>query len=81
MRITYRTLAKLIDKMSDEQKDSDVTVEIETENECYAAGLRISGEDHDSLDENHPIIFVPASYVDVPRSDDVESIWANITDT
>jgi len=78
MRITYRTLAALINKMSEIQKDTDVTVEIETENECYAAELRICDDEHDSLDENHPVIFVPNSFIDTPRSDDVEALWVEI---
>jgi hypothetical protein len=76
MRITYRTLAKLIDKMSDEQKDSDVTVEIQMDDECYAAELRICDDNHDSLDEDHPVLFVPEELGS--RSDDIDVIWANI---
>jgi len=61
MRITYRTLASLIALMNDEQKDSDVTVEIPTEgnSECYSAELRLAGEDHDGgLDDGHPLFYV-----------------------
>lgn len=49
MRITYRTLGKLIAAMNEEQLDCDLTVEIPTEqsSECYAAELRIAGDDHD----------------------------------
>ena len=75
MRITYRTLAKLIDKMSDEQKDYDVTVEDENMDECFAAELRIGGEDHDSLDPPYyPVLYIPTGELD-PRSDNVEMIW------
>lgn len=73
MRITYRTLGKLIEKMNDDQLDSDVTVEVE-DSECYPAELRIIGEDHDGgLDDGHPVIFT--NFVsDTPRLDDVDEI-------
>jgi len=61
MRITYRTLKNLIEKMNEDQLDSDVTVELPTEStsECYAADLRIAGEEHDGgLVEGHPVLYV-----------------------
>ena len=64
MRITYRTLSKLLDMLTEEQKDMDVTVEIASDydTECYAAELRIAGSEHwasnGSLDENHPVVFI-----------------------
>jgi len=61
MRITYRTLGKLIAAMNEEQLDCDLTVEIPTEqsSECYSAELRIAGDEHDGgLDESHPVIYV-----------------------
>ena len=60
MRITYRTLGMLIGCMDDNQLDSDVTVEIPTEGsaECYAAELRLAGENHDGgLDDGHPVLY------------------------
>ena len=72
MRITYRTLAQLIEKMSDEQKDCDVTVEDGIENECYHAELRISAENHDSLDDNHPVIFI--GNITNERVDDIDRL-------
>lgn len=58
MRITYRTLAALIERMDENQKDSDVTVEVE-DSECFSAELRIADEEHDGgLDDNHPVLFV-----------------------
>ena len=55
--MTYRDLYNQLKKLTDEQLDTDVTVEDGTENECYAADLRICGIEHDSLDENHPVIY------------------------
>jgi hypothetical protein len=81
MRITYRTLNALIDKMSDEQKDSDVTVEFD--DECFAAHLRICGNEHDSLDPDHPVLYVPNElFEEMPnvldRRDDVDQIAKDI---
>lgn len=79
-RITYRTLEKLISCMSDQQKDCDVTVEIfDGENtECFGATLQISGSEHDSLDEDHPILYVNQVNPPADRSDDVEEICQKI---
>ena len=62
--------------MNDDQKDSDVTAEIfDGENtECFAAELLISGEDHDSLDEGHPVLWVNQVQAPENRSDDVDEI-------
>jgi hypothetical protein len=65
MRITYRTLAALIEMMSEDQIDSDVTVEIGVEGECYAAELRICDGEHDSLDDDHPVIYIPHDQIPV----------------
>ena len=59
MRITYRTLANRIAMMNDDQKDSDLTVEIADEqgSECYAAELCIAGDSHSGgLDVGHPVL-------------------------
>jgi len=61
MRITYKKLAEAISKMTVEQQNSDVTVELEQygeSNECYAGSLEICSDNHDSLDDGHPVIFV-----------------------
>lgn len=60
MRITYKQLADMINTMTVEQQNMDLTVEIfDGENtECFAATIRIADEDHDSLDYDHPIIWV-----------------------
>jgi hypothetical protein len=55
MRITYRTLAAAIQQMTAEQQDCDVTYE-DYEGECRAVTLRICGENHDSLDDYHPVL-------------------------
>lgn len=78
MRITYRTLAALIGRMDDEQKDSDVTMELVTEqgSECYPAELRICGENHDSLDDGHPVLMEIDP--ETERRDDVATIATEI---
>jgi hypothetical protein len=59
MRITYRQLVEMMNAIfTDEQWDSDVTVEDGINDECFAAELRICDNSHDSLDYNHPVIFV-----------------------
>lgn len=58
MRITYRQLRTMLNALTEEQLDCDVTVEDEYEEECYAAEFKICGSEHDSLEENHPVIFV-----------------------
>lgn len=57
---TYRQLAEMISKMSDEQKDSNITVHDGAEDEMHIAELRIiNGEVEDRLDDNHPVIYAP----------------------
>ena len=57
--MTFRELAASIATMSEEQKDCDLTVELGITDECIPAELRICGSNHDSLDVNHPFIYVP----------------------
>lgn len=60
MRITYKTLGELISRMSEEQQQCEVTVELAGEyyNECFSAELQIAGDAHEGgLDDDHPIIF------------------------
>lgn len=64
--------------MNDDQKDSDLTVEIPTEgeSECFAAELRIAGESHDGgLDDGHPVIYVYCLNDDEQiRTDNIQQI-------
>jgi hypothetical protein len=56
--ITYRELARIInEEFTEEQKDSDLTVEDSIEQECYSAELRICDNNHDSLEDGHPVIY------------------------
>lgn len=60
--MTYRELLAELQGLDDDQLDSDVTVELGLEDECYPAELRICDTDHfahnGSLDEFHPVIYV-----------------------
>lgn len=55
--MTYRDLLIKLQEMTNEQLDSTLTVEDGSANECYRGELRICGTEHDSLDENHPVIY------------------------
>jgi hypothetical protein len=57
--MTYRELLAELNKLSDEQLDCTVTSEDSYEEECYPAELRICAENHDSLENGHPVIFIP----------------------
>lgn len=73
MRITYRTLGKLIERMSEFQLDCDVTVDVGLDaTQFYAGELRINDDDLE-LDENHPVIYTCYSGQE-QRRDDVENI-------
>lgn len=69
MRITYRTLQAILSNLSEEQLDSDVTVELfdGESTECFPAHLRICGSNHDTLDENHPVIYLDTTQGDTER--------------
>lgn len=56
--MTYRDLLKKMGSFTAEQLDCTVTVEISWDNECFPASLRIADSEHNSLDENHPVIFI-----------------------
>lgn len=59
MRITYRQLVEMMNAtFTDEQWDYDVTVEDGINDECFAAELRIADTNHDTLDYNHPVIYI-----------------------
>ena len=56
--MTYREMVlKMLKTFTEDQWDSDLTVEDHTEEECYPAELRICGLEHNCLDENHPVIY------------------------
>jgi len=57
-KITYRELIQRLNKLTDEQLDCDVTVDLGTSEECFAAEFRVCGENHWTLDDNHPVIYV-----------------------
>ena len=59
--MTYQDLFNALSKMTPEQLQCDLTVEIAMDygsNECYPAELKICGLEHGVLDEDHPVIFV-----------------------
>jgi hypothetical protein len=59
----YKELLAELLTMTYDQLNCDVTVEGGeyglAENECIAADLRICGLNHDSLDDGHPVIYIP----------------------
>lgn len=58
-KLTYRQLAAIInEQFNDDQKDMDVTIELGTMQEAFAAELRVCDKNHEVLDENHPVLFV-----------------------
>lgn len=56
--MTYRELLAKLAQLNDYQLGCDVTVELAIEDECLPAGFRICGENHEVLDEDHPVIYV-----------------------
>jgi len=52
--MTYNQLLDCIEAMTLEQRECDVTVEID--DECYPATLYISDDNHDSLEKDHPVL-------------------------
>lgn len=57
--MTYRQLIGELQKLTPDQLDCDVTVELQPEDECYPVKeIRIADVDHPSLDEDHPVLFV-----------------------
>lgn len=81
MRISWEVLGKLIDKMSDEQRQTDVTIEIYDKwsgEECYSGELVVAGPEHDSLDEGHPMIFAHNDGCEHERESDIEKIISEI---
>ena len=58
--MTYRELLQSLTNLTNEQLDCDVTIELEFEDECFPAELRICGATNDLLAEGHPVIFALA---------------------
>jgi hypothetical protein len=56
--MTFRELLSELKKFTQDQLDSTLTVEDAWENECFPAVLVFAGEDHDSLENEHPIILI-----------------------
>lgn len=54
--MTYRELREKLSSLTEEQLDQSVTVQDDAENECYPAIFDIAGEEHPSLDEDHPLL-------------------------
>ena len=62
MGITYRQLAQLIEKMTDEQKDNDLTVHNGYEDEYHYAELRLEPSagilrERDHIKALYPVIY------------------------
>lgn len=56
--MTYRKLREALNDLTEEQLDCDVTVEAALSDECSSAEFRVCDEEHDILDEDHPVIYV-----------------------
>ncbi len=57
--MTYRELLNHLMLLNDAQLDSVLLVELGPEDEILEGEFRVVGENHDELNENHPVIFVP----------------------
>jgi len=77
-RYTYRVLRELLNKMTDEQLNCDVTIEDGIADECFSGELRITDNEHDHLDGNHPVIFFNSEEPDWPREHNAWKIAARI---
>lgn len=59
MSQTYRDLVdQMKETFTEEQWDSDVTVELTSNGEVFKGKLMICDTGHETLDENHPVILV-----------------------
>lgn len=56
--MTYKDLLEQLQTLDDEQLGWPITVELGLSDECIEGELRICGEEHDLLDENHPVIYI-----------------------
>jgi hypothetical protein len=74
MKISYRTLAALIERLSDPQKDADVTVDVFDGQSfsSFFAEFRIVNELHDNLEKGHPVISVNLIEDIGPKVNDVD---------
>jgi hypothetical protein len=54
--MTYRELMTRIQQMTEDQKDSDLTIFVSDIDEFYPAELRFTDESEDRLDPSHPFI-------------------------
>lgn len=57
--MTYRELRDRLFLLTEDQLDKQILVELGPEDEILEAELRVCGENHDLLEEDHPVIFVP----------------------
>lgn len=53
----YRELLEKLQNLTDQQLELDVTVELGMSAKCFSSELRICGEEHFALDEDHPVIY------------------------
>ena len=53
---TWRDIRDQLNSMSDDQLDCHCTVELDLSDECVPGYVDICGPNHDSLEENHPVI-------------------------
>ena len=53
---TWADLLRQLQQLTPAQLSNPVTVELNFENECIPGNLDISGPNHDSLDEDIPVI-------------------------
>lgn len=60
--MNYRKLARLIDSMTDEEKDMTVTIFVPGVDEYYPATVAYTDEECDVLDPNHPIITIAVDF-------------------
>ena len=61
--MTYRDLLLNLQKLTDEQLDSTITVQDVIEDEYYPACFGICEKDNGVLDDEHPVIFFNMSEV------------------
>ena len=54
MTITYRDLLNRLKKLNEDQLNSDITVQIDSE--FYKATMYLTDKEVDILDEGHPVI-------------------------
>jgi len=87
MRITWRTVGKIIEQMSDEQKDSALTVELPygdgdtDETKTFPAEIRVAGSEHCCGEpEGKPLVYVHqlGESHDFHDDRDIEDIVADI---